>query len=187
MLNYLETYSLGRVSVMTTSLGSLTSSSNLLSVWHCVSDSFRCCTKEWSTVRDSISTSTTLQRSPDEIIISVLVSVYTFRTACLPARMLWADGRTCGRCRWWQRCRRWWCPESLSTTVGAAQDLFFLLERSLHPSSAKRWLPSHLADCGNVDYMESSIRYLGWKKTEGDEFALGPQHVKLNISRLMVD
>lgn len=46
MLTYLETYSQGRVSVTTISLGSVTSSSNLLSVWHCVSDSFRCCTDE---------------------------------------------------------------------------------------------------------------------------------------------
>lgn len=51
MLNYLETYSQGRVSVTTTSLGSVTSSSNLLSVWHCVSDSFRCCTDELRTVQ----------------------------------------------------------------------------------------------------------------------------------------
>lgn len=46
MLTYLETYSQERVSVTTTSLGSVMSSSNLLSVWHCVSDSFRCCTDE---------------------------------------------------------------------------------------------------------------------------------------------
>ncbi len=79
---------------------------------------------------------------------------------CLPARMLWAGGRTCGRCRWWQRCRRWWCPESLSTTAAAAQGLFFSPVTPLHPSSAEHSLPSHHAGYGNEDCMESSIHYL---------------------------
>lgn len=39
---YLDTYSLERVSMATGSLDSTTSRSNLESVWHCVSDSFRC-------------------------------------------------------------------------------------------------------------------------------------------------
>lgn len=39
---YLDTYSLERVSMATGSLDSTTSRSNLQSVWHCVSDSFRC-------------------------------------------------------------------------------------------------------------------------------------------------
>lgn len=39
---YLDTYSLERVSIATGSLDSTTSRSNLQSVWHCVSDSFRC-------------------------------------------------------------------------------------------------------------------------------------------------
>lgn len=42
LVNYLDTYSLERVSMETSSLVSTTSRSNLLSVWHCVSDSFRC-------------------------------------------------------------------------------------------------------------------------------------------------
>lgn len=42
LMMYLDTYSLERVSMATGSLDSTTSRSNLLSVWHCVSDSFRC-------------------------------------------------------------------------------------------------------------------------------------------------
>lgn len=42
LMMYLDTYSLDRVSITTGSLDSTTSRSNLQSVWHCVSDSFRC-------------------------------------------------------------------------------------------------------------------------------------------------
>lgn len=42
LMVYLDTYSLERVSMATGSLDSTTSRSYLLSVWHCVSDSFRC-------------------------------------------------------------------------------------------------------------------------------------------------
>lgn len=44
----------------------------------------------------------------------------------LPSRRLQGreGGRTCGRCRWWQRCRRRWCRGSPSTTAAAAQGPF---------------------------------------------------------------
>lgn len=42
LMMYLDMYSLERVSMATSSLDSTTSRSNLASVWHCVSDSFRC-------------------------------------------------------------------------------------------------------------------------------------------------
>lgn len=79
---------------------------------------------------------------------------------CLPEHMLWVGGRTCGRCRWWQRCRRWWYPESPSTMAAAARDLSFSPVTPLRPSSAEHLLPSHRAGYDNENCMESSIHYL---------------------------
>lgn len=86
--------------------------------------------------------------------------MYTLKSSCLPARMLWAGGRTCGRCRWWQRCRRWWYPKSPSTTAVAAQGLSFSPVTSLHLYSVEHSLPSHHAGYDNEGCMESSIHYL---------------------------
>lgn len=160
MLTYLETYSQGRVSATTISLGSVMSSSDLLSVWHCVSDSFLCCTDEFkqSNMHDFSLTLDTIKNKRCSVYIE---------SFCLPARMLWAGGRTCGRCRWWQRCRRWWCPESLSTTAAAAQGPSFSPVTPLHLSSAEHSLQSHRAGYGNEDCTESSIHYL--HREEGDE------------------
>jgi len=54
LVNYLDTYSQERISMATGSLDSTTSRSNLLSVWHCVSDSLRCFDEQTEDSKDAL-------------------------------------------------------------------------------------------------------------------------------------